>query len=39
MRVLDTTKIRVDLGYDDVVDPGAGLRPTVEWERANPPTN
>jgi len=37
--VLDTTKIRVDLGYDEVVDPAAGLRATVEWERANPPAD
>jgi nucleoside-diphosphate-sugar epimerase len=37
--VLDTTKIRVDLGYDEVVDPTAGLRATVEWERANPPAD
>jgi nucleoside-diphosphate-sugar epimerase len=37
--VLDTTKIRIALGYTEVVDPAHGLRSTVEWERANPPTN
>ena len=37
--VLDTTRIRDQLGYAEVVDPDDGLRATVEWEGANPPAD
>jgi nucleoside-diphosphate-sugar epimerase len=35
--VLDSTRIRAELGYREVVDCGEGIRRTIEWERANPP--
>ena len=30
---VDTTRIRAELGYREVVDPHDALRQTVEWER------
>jgi nucleoside-diphosphate-sugar epimerase len=36
--VLDSTKIRTVLGYEEPVDQADGVRVTVAWERANPPT-
>jgi nucleoside-diphosphate-sugar epimerase len=36
--VIDTTRLRRDLGYVETVDPDEALRRTVEWERAHPPT-
>jgi nucleoside-diphosphate-sugar epimerase len=35
--VVDTTRIRTDLGYAEATDYDAGLARTIEWERANPP--
>jgi nucleoside-diphosphate-sugar epimerase len=35
--VTDTTRIREELGYEEVVSREEGLRRTVAWERANPP--
>jgi nucleoside-diphosphate-sugar epimerase len=35
--VVDTTRIRTELGYREPVSREEGLRQTVEWERANPP--
>jgi nucleoside-diphosphate-sugar epimerase len=35
--VLDSGRLREELGYDEVVSPTDGLRRTVAWERANPP--
>jgi nucleoside-diphosphate-sugar epimerase len=35
--VVDTTKLREELGYREAVAPGEGLRRTIAWERANPP--
>jgi nucleoside-diphosphate-sugar epimerase len=35
-RVLDMTKLRMQLGYDDVVAPADGLARTARWLRANP---
>jgi len=35
---LDTTRIRTDLGYAETTAPDEAIRRTVEWERANPPT-
>jgi dTDP-D-glucose 4,6-dehydratase len=34
---VDTSKIRDELGYREVVRYDEGLRRTVEWQRANPP--
>lgn len=34
---LDTSRIRQELGYTEVVAEDEGLRRTIEWERANPP--
>ena len=34
--VVDTTRIRAELGYMEVVPQEEGLRRTVEWQRANP---
>jgi nucleoside-diphosphate-sugar epimerase len=34
--VLDTRRIRTELGYAEVVAEGEALRRTIEWERANP---
>lgn len=33
--VVDTTRIRDELGYSEQVEPDEALRRTVEWERAN----
>jgi hypothetical protein len=35
--VVDTTRIRQDLGYLEVVPRDVALRYSVAWERANPP--
>lgn len=35
--VSDTTRIREELGYQEIVPQAEALRRTVEWERANPP--
>jgi nucleoside-diphosphate-sugar epimerase len=35
--VVDTTRIRAELGYAEPVSKGEGLRRTVDWERAHPP--
>lgn len=35
--VVDTTRIRTELSYEEVVTREEGLRRAVEWERANPP--
>lgn len=37
--VVDTTRIRTELSYEDRVSLDEGLRRTVAWERANPPAN
>jgi nucleoside-diphosphate-sugar epimerase len=37
--VLDSSRIRPELGYREVVDEAEALRRTIEWERANPPTS
>jgi nucleoside-diphosphate-sugar epimerase len=37
--VLDSSRIRRELGYREVVEEAEALRRTVEWERANPPTS
>ena len=34
----DTTRIRQELGYKEIMPQVEALRRTVEWERANPPT-
>jgi nucleoside-diphosphate-sugar epimerase len=34
---LDTSRIRDELGYGEVVDERTALERTIEWERANPP--
>jgi nucleoside-diphosphate-sugar epimerase len=34
---LDTTRIRAELGYTEVVDERVGLERTISWERAHPP--
>jgi nucleoside-diphosphate-sugar epimerase len=34
--VVDTTRIREELGYSEAVSQGEGLRRTMEWERAHP---
>jgi nucleoside-diphosphate-sugar epimerase len=34
---LDTSRIRDELGYAEVVDERTALERTIEWERANPP--
>ncbi len=34
-RIVDTSKIREQLGYRDVFDPEAALRETVRWQRDN----
>lgn len=34
--MLDSTRIRQELGYGEVVDRVEGLRRTIDWERANP---
>jgi nucleoside-diphosphate-sugar epimerase len=35
--VLDTTRIRRELGYRELVGPFDAMHRTVDWERANPP--
>lgn len=35
--VMDTGKLRRELGFDESVPDNEGLRRTIEWERANPP--
>lgn len=37
--IVDTTRIRTELGYDDLVSLDEGLLRTVAWERANAPEN
>jgi nucleoside-diphosphate-sugar epimerase len=37
--VLDSSRIRRELGYSEVVGEAEALRRTVEWERANPPAS
>jgi nucleoside-diphosphate-sugar epimerase len=37
--VVDSSLIRRDLGYREVVGEAEALRRTIEWERANPPTS
>lgn len=34
---VDTTRIRTELGYQEVVDPFEGMKRTVDWIRAHPP--
>lgn len=36
--VIDTTRIRNELGYEESVHQKEAFRHTLEWERANPPT-
>ena len=35
--VVDSGRIRRELGYAEIADPAEALRQTIEWERANPP--
>ena len=35
--VVDTTRIRQELGYAEVVPLAEGLRRTIDWERRHPP--
>ncbi len=35
--VLDTIRIRTELGYREIIRPDEALRRTVEWERVHPP--
>jgi nucleoside-diphosphate-sugar epimerase len=35
--IIDTTRIREELGYTEIVSREEALNRTVEWERANPP--
>jgi len=35
--VVDTARIRDELGYAETVDPAEALRRTIAWERAHPP--
>jgi nucleoside-diphosphate-sugar epimerase len=35
--VVDSSRIRDELGYAEVVDERTALERTIEWERANPP--
>ena len=37
--VVDSSRIRREVGYREVGDEAEALRRTVEWERANPPTS
>ena len=37
--VVDTTRIRTELGYDEPVDQEEALAKTIAWERANPPSD
>ena len=36
--VVDTTRLRRELGYRELVPRLEALKQTVEWERANPPS-
>jgi nucleoside-diphosphate-sugar epimerase len=36
--LVDSNRIRNELGYAETVDPVEALRRTIEWERLNPPT-
>jgi nucleoside-diphosphate-sugar epimerase len=36
--VMDPTRIRAELGYEEIVPPAEALRRTIAWERAHPPT-
>jgi nucleoside-diphosphate-sugar epimerase len=35
--VYDTTRLRGELGFEEIVSEDEGLRRTIEWERAHPP--
>jgi nucleoside-diphosphate-sugar epimerase len=35
--VADTTRIREELGYEEIVPRDEALRRTIDWQRANPP--
>jgi nucleoside-diphosphate-sugar epimerase len=35
--VIDSSRIRLELGYGEVVSEDEALRRTIEWERRNPP--
>ena len=35
--VVDTSRMRKELGYKEVVSNGKAMRRTVDWERAHPP--
>jgi nucleoside-diphosphate-sugar epimerase len=35
--VVDSSRIREELGYEEVVDERTAIERTIEWERANPP--
>jgi hypothetical protein len=35
--VVDTTRIREELGYQESIEPGEALERTIEWELANMP--
>jgi nucleoside-diphosphate-sugar epimerase len=37
--VVDSSRIRAELGYAELIDPDEALRRTIAWERANPPTS
>ena len=37
--VVDSTRIRTELGYAESISRSEALVRTVEWERANPPSN
>jgi dTDP-D-glucose 4,6-dehydratase len=34
--LLDTTRIRRELGFEEVSEYERGIRDTIEWQRANP---
>jgi nucleoside-diphosphate-sugar epimerase len=35
--VVDTTRIRSELDYQEIIDEATALERTIEWERGNPP--
>ena len=37
--VVDSSRIRAELGYTERTGADEALRRTIEWERANPPTS
>ena len=37
--VVDSTRIRAELGYEEPTEPKEALRRTIEWERKHPPDN